>query len=196
MQARELKRLDRSLERSSWGCLIRRRVGSLRRAWCSPTRRMAAASRRGQPCGSGTSSTACACPGQPPSRSRRALESPLRCAGAFGPSAGRCSAPSRSTCSPSRRVCPPRRGRRSPGGRTKGPQRSRFASLSVWAAHGWKQGPPPARVEEGALIAWPQDAPAPTRYWLARLPKKKAALIHLSGQCPWFHTCFHPPDST
>ena len=34
---------------------------------------------------------------------------------------------------------------------TKGAQRSRFASLPVWAAHGWKQGPQPERVEEVAL---------------------------------------------
>ena len=57
---------------------------------------------------------------------------------------------------------------------TKGPQRSRFASLSGWAAHGWKQGPQPARIEETILIEWPQGEPTPTRYWLARLPKKPA----------------------
>lgn len=62
---------------------------------------------------------------------------------------------------------------------TKGPQRSRFASLPVWAAHGWKQGPQPERVEEVALIEWPQGEPAPTRYWLARLPPKKIALARL-----------------
>ena len=57
---------------------------------------------------------------------------------------------------------------------TKGAQRSRFASLPVWAAHGWKQGPQPERVEEVALIEWPEGEPTPTRYWLARLPKKPA----------------------
>jgi SRSO17 transposase len=62
---------------------------------------------------------------------------------------------------------------------TKGPQRSRFASLSVWAAHGWKQGPQPARIEETMLIEWPEDEPAPTRYWLARLSKKRLALAKL-----------------
>ena len=62
---------------------------------------------------------------------------------------------------------------------TKGPQRSRFASLPVWAAHGWKQGPQPERGEETALIEWPADEPAPTRYWLACLPKKKTALSKL-----------------
>jgi SRSO17 transposase len=62
---------------------------------------------------------------------------------------------------------------------TKGPQRSRFATLSLWAAHGWKQGPPPERVEETVLIEWPQGEPAPTRYWLACLPKKRVALAKL-----------------
>ena len=62
---------------------------------------------------------------------------------------------------------------------TKGAQRSRFASLSVWAAHGWKQGPQPERVEETVLIEWSEDQPAPTRYWLARLPKKRVALVKL-----------------
>ena len=62
---------------------------------------------------------------------------------------------------------------------TKGAQRSRFASLPLWAAHGWKQGPQPERVEETLLIEWPQGEPAPTRYWLARLPKKRVALAKL-----------------
>ena len=62
---------------------------------------------------------------------------------------------------------------------TKGPQRSRFASVSPWAAHGWKQGPQPERVEETGLIEWPPGEAAPTRYWLARLPKKKVALAKL-----------------
>ena len=57
---------------------------------------------------------------------------------------------------------------------SKGPQRSRFATLRLWAAHGWKQGPQPERVEEIVLIEWPTDAPAPTRYWLARLPTNLA----------------------
>lgn len=62
---------------------------------------------------------------------------------------------------------------------TKGAQRSRFATLSLWAAHGWKQGPQPERIEEVALIEWPQGEPAPTRYWLARPPKKNMALSKL-----------------
>ena len=62
---------------------------------------------------------------------------------------------------------------------TKGAQRSRFAVFSLWAAHGWKQGPQPERVEETALIEWPEGEPSPTRYWLARLPRKKLALKKL-----------------
>ena len=64
---------------------------------------------------------------------------------------------------------------------TKGPQRSRFASLPLWAAHGWKQGPQPERIEETVLIEWPESEAAPTRYWLARLPKKKVALAKLAA---------------
>ena len=62
---------------------------------------------------------------------------------------------------------------------TKGPQRSRFANVSLWAAHGKKQGPPPERVQEIVLIEWPGSEPAPTRYRLARLPGKKVALTKL-----------------
>jgi SRSO17 transposase len=62
---------------------------------------------------------------------------------------------------------------------SKGAQRSRFVTLRLWAAHGWKQGPQPERVEEVALIEWPSEEPAPTRYWLARLPREKPALAKL-----------------
>ena len=50
---------------------------------------------------------------------------------------------------------------------TKGPQRSRFAALPVWAAHGWKKREHPARVREWLLVEWPLDQEAPTKYWLA-----------------------------
>jgi SRSO17 transposase len=53
---------------------------------------------------------------------------------------------------------------------SKGPQRSRFAQLEVWAANGWRQGPQPQRVKEVALIEWPADEEEPTRYWLSLLP--------------------------
>ena len=62
---------------------------------------------------------------------------------------------------------------------TKGLQRARFARLPVWAAHGRKQGRPPGRIAETALIEWPAGEAAPTRYWLARLPKKRVALAKL-----------------
>ena len=55
---------------------------------------------------------------------------------------------------------------------SKGAQRGRFATLSLWAANGWRQGPPPERVEEIALVEGPAEEPAPTRYWLARLERK------------------------
>ena len=69
---------------------------------------------------------------------------------------------------------------------SKGPQRSRFATFHLWAAHGWKQGPQPERVEEIALIEWPEGEPAPTRYWLARLPKKPAlAQLVATAKARW-----------
>ncbi len=52
---------------------------------------------------------------------------------------------------------------------SKGPQRSRFAQLEIWAANGWRQGPRPERVREIALIEWPADEEEPTRYWLSFL---------------------------
>lgn len=54
---------------------------------------------------------------------------------------------------------------------SKGPQRSRFAQLSLWAANGWRQGPQPKRVEEIALVEWPEEANEPTRPWLSLLPE-------------------------
>ena len=50
----------------------------------------------------------------------------------------------------------------------KGPQTNRFARLPLWAANGWRSGPQPERVQESLLVGWPQGAPEPTRYWLAR----------------------------
>ena len=52
---------------------------------------------------------------------------------------------------------------------SKKPQRSRFAKLKVWAAHGWRKGEHPPRVAEWLLIEWPQGTDAPTDYWLAQL---------------------------
>lgn len=52
---------------------------------------------------------------------------------------------------------------------TKGAQRSRFAKVRVWAAHGWQKSEPVERVAEWLLIEWPQGAQAPRDYWLAQL---------------------------
>ncbi len=50
---------------------------------------------------------------------------------------------------------------------TRGPQKSRFALLQVWAAHGWRKGNHPERVAEWLLVEWPKPEKAPTKYWLA-----------------------------
>ena len=52
---------------------------------------------------------------------------------------------------------------------TRGPQRSRFAKLKVWAAHGWRAQMHPQRVAEWLLVEWPQGKTEPTKYWLAQL---------------------------
>ena len=51
---------------------------------------------------------------------------------------------------------------------TRGPQRSRFAKLKVWAAHGWRAQEHPERVAEWLLIEWPEGETEPTKYWLAQ----------------------------
>jgi SRSO17 transposase len=62
---------------------------------------------------------------------------------------------------------------------TKGPMRSRFAQVKVWAAHGWKRQEHPKRVMEWLLIEWPEDAPAPSDYWLAQLGGQALGLRRL-----------------
>lgn len=52
---------------------------------------------------------------------------------------------------------------------TKRSQRSRFALVEVWAAHGWRKQEHPERVAEWLLIEWPIDHAEPTKYWLAHL---------------------------
>ena len=49
---------------------------------------------------------------------------------------------------------------------TRGPMRSRFALVEVWAAHGWKRHDHPPRVAEWLLLEWPEAQSAPTDYWL------------------------------
>ena len=52
---------------------------------------------------------------------------------------------------------------------TRGPQRSRFAKLKVWAAHGWRAQRHPERVAEWLLVEWPEGKTEPTKYGLAQL---------------------------
>ncbi len=49
---------------------------------------------------------------------------------------------------------------------TKGPQRSRFALVEVWAAHGWQAHAHWPRVRESLLVEWPQAATGPSDYWM------------------------------
>ena len=50
---------------------------------------------------------------------------------------------------------------------TRGPQKSRFGLIQVWAAHGWRKQNHPERVLEWLLIEWPENEETPTKYWLA-----------------------------
>lgn len=52
---------------------------------------------------------------------------------------------------------------------SRGAQRSRFAMLPVWAAHGWRKQAHPPRVMEWLLMEWPEGEKQPTKYWLAQL---------------------------
>jgi SRSO17 transposase len=61
----------------------------------------------------------------------------------------------------------------------KGALRSRFAKVLVWAAHGWKKSEPLLRVAEWLLIEWPEDAAAPSDYWLLQLGLGRAGLPRL-----------------
>lgn len=53
---------------------------------------------------------------------------------------------------------------------TKGPQRSRFILIPVWAAHGWRKQVHPIRVREWLLVEWREDSAAPSDYWLLWRP--------------------------
>jgi SRSO17 transposase len=50
---------------------------------------------------------------------------------------------------------------------SRGPQRSRFGLIQVWASHGWREQQHPPRVAEWLLVEWPQGTPEPVKYWLA-----------------------------
>jgi SRSO17 transposase len=62
---------------------------------------------------------------------------------------------------------------------TRGPQRSRFAKLKVWAAHGWRAQMHPQRVAEWLLVEWPEGETEPTKYWLAQLGPSSPGLRRL-----------------
>lgn len=62
---------------------------------------------------------------------------------------------------------------------TKGPQRSRFAKVRVWAAHGWRAQRHPERVAEWLLVEWTEGAEAPSDYWLADLGPQPLGLRRL-----------------
>jgi SRSO17 transposase len=62
---------------------------------------------------------------------------------------------------------------------TRGPQRSRFARLKVWAAHGWRAQEHPERVAEWLLIEWPEGEAEPTKYWLAQCGPGRPGLRRL-----------------
>jgi len=49
---------------------------------------------------------------------------------------------------------------------SRGPEKSRFALLKVWAAHGWRAQRHPERVPEWLLIEWPKETDKPVKYWL------------------------------
>jgi SRSO17 transposase len=53
---------------------------------------------------------------------------------------------------------------------TKGKMSSRFARLRVQPAHGWQEGREELPVV-WLLLEWPEEAKAPTKYWLSDLPE-------------------------
>lgn len=62
---------------------------------------------------------------------------------------------------------------------TKGPMRSRFARVKVWAAHAWKKAQHPKREMEWLLIEWPDGAKEPSDYWMAQLDDPSVSLRRL-----------------
>ena len=62
---------------------------------------------------------------------------------------------------------------------SQGVQRSRFAQVQVWAAHGWREQAHPPRVPEWLLVEWPREEDQPTKYWLAQLGPQPLGLRRL-----------------
>jgi len=62
---------------------------------------------------------------------------------------------------------------------SRGPQRSRFALIPVWAAHGWREQKHPERVAEWLLVEWPPAEVEPVKYWLAHFPSQPPGMRRL-----------------
>jgi SRSO17 transposase len=62
---------------------------------------------------------------------------------------------------------------------SRGTQRSRFAMVRVWAAHGWREQAHPQRVAEWLLVEWPKEEKEPIKYWLAQLGAQPLGLRRL-----------------
>jgi SRSO17 transposase len=62
---------------------------------------------------------------------------------------------------------------------SRGPQRSRFALIQVWAAHGWREQKHPERVTEWLLMEWPTAEAEPGKYWLAHFPVQPPGIRRL-----------------
>src|SRR5262245_1891955 len=62
---------------------------------------------------------------------------------------------------------------------SRGPQRSRFALIRVWAAHGWREQKHPERVAEWLLVEWPPAKADPGKYWLAHFPSQPPGIRRL-----------------
>lgn len=65
---------------------------------------------------------------------------------------------------------------------SRGSMRSRFARLTVWAAHDWHRCSKPEYVAETLLVEWPEKEPAPTKYWLLWNPQLPLQLESKSAE--------------
>jgi SRSO17 transposase len=71
---------------------------------------------------------------------------------------------------------------------SRGPQRSRFARVAVWASHREGKHARLERWQEYALIEWPEAAPGPTKFWLSwwagRQPRWHELVAAAKGRWP------------
>jgi SRSO17 transposase len=65
---------------------------------------------------------------------------------------------------------------------SKGPQKSRFYKAAVWAAHHQGESAQIERWTEYVLIEWPENASAPTKYWLCWLRDEVPRILDLVQQ--------------